>query len=277
MLDADDAAPWAALRAPAESALPDFLMQQRWYPGKDAGRPTVQLLTLLPLTANRFRRAAQAASGCVCPLSFAGLVGILALESHRHRCLVVGEDLGTVPENFRERMAEANVLSYRVLLFEQNRNTGKFISPAEYPSLALAVTGSHDLPTLRGWWTGEDIELKSRLGLFPDAERHRAARGGEKAALLEALRREGLVAIDGQPHFSQIVRAVHAFLARSRSALVMAQLDDLTDEVEQVNAPATSDERPNWRRRYSLTLHELEGSSRLGDIAAIFVGERSPS
>jgi 4-alpha-glucanotransferase len=208
------------------------------------------------------------------------LVGILALESHRHHCLVVGEDLGTVPENFREHMAEANILSYRVLLFEQNDKTGEFIPPGEYPSLALAVTGSHDLPTLRGWWAGEDIDLKARLGLFPEAgeaERQHAARRREQAALLEALRREGLLPADGQPHFSAIVRAVHAFLARSKSALVMAQLDDLTNEIEQVNVPATSDEHPNWRRRHSLTLHELERSGRFADIAAIFIAERSPS
>jgi len=208
------------------------------------------------------------------------LVGILALESHRHRCLVVGEDLGTVPENFRERMAEANILSYRVLLFEQDQKTGEFISPDRYPTLSLAVTGSHDLPTLRGWWAGADIELKQRLGLLPgidEADAQRAARRRDKAALIEALRREGLVPADSEPRFAELVRAVHAFLARSASALVMAQLDDLSDELEQVNVPGSADEHPNWRRRLSLTLPELAVSTRLAEIAAIFAAERSPS
>ena len=98
-------------------------------------------------------------------------IGILALESHRHRCLVVGEDLGTVPEGFRERMAEANILSYRVLFFEQEPETGAFLPPNAYPPLALAVVGSHDLPTLRGWWEGRDLDLKEQLGLFPAAAR----------------------------------------------------------------------------------------------------------
>ena len=106
------------------------------------------------------------------------LLGILALESHRQRCLVVGEDLGTVPEGFRERMTAANILSYRVLFFEQDR--GRRIPSAEaYPPLALAVVGSHDLPTLRGWWQSRDIELKERLGLYPEpgeAARQRHAR-----------------------------------------------------------------------------------------------------
>jgi malto-oligosyltrehalose trehalohydrolase/4-alpha-glucanotransferase len=98
------------------------------------------------------------------------LLGILALESQRHHCLVVGEDLGTVPEGFRERMAAANILSYRVLFFEQDATTGDYSPPGNYPRLALAVVGSHDLPTLHGWWQGRDLDLKADLKLFPRRE-----------------------------------------------------------------------------------------------------------
>jgi malto-oligosyltrehalose trehalohydrolase/4-alpha-glucanotransferase len=206
------------------------------------------------------------------------LVGILALESHRQHCLIVGEDLGTVPEGFRERMASANILSYRVLFFEQDFSTGEFISPRDYPFLALAVVGSHDLPTLRGWWMALDIDLKERLGLFPDAReaaRQRSVRDRDKHELLKALRRERLLEGESEPSFSALVRAVHGFLARTNSALVMAQLDDITDETEPVNVPATSNEHPNWRRRLSLTLDELSGSARLSDLAAIFAAGRS--
>ena len=94
------------------------------------------------------------------------LLGILALESQRHQCLVVGEDLGTVPEGFRDVMSAANVLSYRVLYFEQD-SEGCFLPPDAYPRLAVAVVGSHDLPTLRGWWEGRDLDLKQSLDLFP--------------------------------------------------------------------------------------------------------------
>ena len=113
------------------------------------------------------------------------LVGILALESHRHQCLVVGEDLGTVPVGFRERMAEANILSYRVLYFEQEPKTSAFLPPSAYPTPAVAVIGSHDLPTLRGWWEGRDLDLKERLGLFPqpgEAARQRQARERDQTA-----------------------------------------------------------------------------------------------
>jgi 4-alpha-glucanotransferase len=103
------------------------------------------------------------------------LVGILALESQRCQGLVVGEDLGTVPEGFRERMAIANVLSYRVLFFEKHEKA--FSAPDDYPYLALSVAGNHDLPTIRGWWEGSDIDLKECLGLLRTAQRRHAKSG----------------------------------------------------------------------------------------------------
>src|SRR5262249_3256824 len=91
-----------------------------------------------------------------------GLLRVLAEESRRARCLVVGEDLGTVPEGFRERMDAADVLSYRVLLFE--RDGAVFRQAAAYPRKAIACVATHDLPTLAGWWTGGDLVLDRRLG-----------------------------------------------------------------------------------------------------------------
>jgi 4-alpha-glucanotransferase len=186
------------------------------------------------------------------------LVGILALESQRNRCLVVGEDLGTVPEGFRERMAAANILSYRILFFEQEAD-GRFLPPDSYPATAMAVLGSHDLPTLRGWWEGRDIDLKERYGLLPTPEEirwQRDTRDRDKARLLEALRGAGLLE-DGQPDIAALLRAAHAFLARSSSMLAVAQLDDMVDEGDQVNVPSTSWEHPNWRRKLSVPLEEM--------------------
>jgi malto-oligosyltrehalose trehalohydrolase/4-alpha-glucanotransferase len=206
------------------------------------------------------------------------LIGILALESHRQHCLIIGEDLGTVPEGFRERMAESNILSYRVLFFEQEEKTSAFLPPRVYPTLALAVVGSHDLPTFRGWWEGRDLDLKERLGLFLDPEeapRQRQARECDRSQLLRALRHEGLLPPDGDPDIPTLARAAHAFLARTPSVLAMAQIDDLTDEADPVNVPATSDEHPNWRRRLSVTLEELATRPHFIDIAEIFRAERS--
>ncbi len=206
------------------------------------------------------------------------MIGILALESHRHRCLVVGEDLGTVPEGFRERMEDANILSYRVLFFEQDAVSGVFAPSADYPRPALAVTGSHDLPTLRGWWEERDLDLKEHLRLFPrpeEAADQRLARERDRACLVEALRREGLLAPDEPATAASLARAVHGFLARTPCMLAMAQIDDLTDEAEPVNVPTTSDEHPNWRRRLRMTLEQLAASGRFNDIARAFNAERA--
>jgi 4-alpha-glucanotransferase len=206
------------------------------------------------------------------PLS--DLVAILALESHRHRCLVVGEDLGTVPEGFRERMEAANILSYRVLFFEKDDDG--FIPPERYPRLALAVAGSHDLPTLRGWWEDGDLELKRRLGLFPtpdDEQRAVRAREQDHAALHDALSTAG-VSGDGEISADEMLLAGHIFLARTRSALAIAQIDDIMGEADPVNVPTTSDEHPNWRRRLSVTLEDLANHPRFLELARMFEGER---
>ena len=203
------------------------------------------------------------------------LVGILALESQRHRCLVVGEDLGTVPEGFRERMAEARILSYRVLFFE--KDVEGFLPPGRYPALALAVAGSHDLPTLRGWWEASDIALKEGLHLYPGADgaaEARQERARDRKQLLAALRAEGLLPEAGDVEVDALVRAAHSYLGRSRSALAIAQIDDITDEADPVNVPATSDERPNWRRRLSLTLEELGADRRLDALSETLAAGR---
>ena len=188
------------------------------------------------------------------------LIGILALESQRHRCLVVGEDLGTVPDGFREKMAAANILSYRVLFFEQDGKTGEFTMPREYPRLAVAVAGNHDLATLRGWWEARDLDLKASLGLYPSKQEitaQRDRRGRDREAILKAFGSQGVLPRDEEVSVEQFAFAAYEFLAHTGSALVVAQLDDMTGEVDPVNVPGTSDEHPNWRRKYQKTLENL--------------------
>jgi 4-alpha-glucanotransferase len=207
------------------------------------------------------------------------LIGIIALESHRNRCLVVGEDLGTVPEGFRERMMEAGVLSYRVLFLEQDTATGSFLPPDSYPRLAVAVAGSHDLPTTRGWWEGTDITIKERLHLFPDpkgADEARDQRARDRRELVQALRSEGLLPSEGSVHIEQLTDAVHAYLARTNALITVAQIDDITAETDPVNVPATSHEHPNWRRRLSLTIEQLATHPRMRRLTRVLEECREP-
>jgi 4-alpha-glucanotransferase len=204
------------------------------------------------------------------------LVGILALESRRNRCLVVGEDLGTVPDGFRDRMAKANILSYRVLFFEQNSKTGAFRTPDVYPELSVAVASNHDLPTILAWWEGSDISLRERLHLFPDptdADAQRKQRIRDRNQLLRALKQQGLLANDAELSPKELALLVHEYIARSSAFLAMAQVDDITGEIDPVNLPA-SREYPNWRRRLSFTLEQLFEGPELQRTAEMFARER---
>jgi 4-alpha-glucanotransferase len=205
------------------------------------------------------------------------LVGILALESQRQRCLVVGEDLGTVPDGFREKMAAADILSYRVLFFEQDGETGEFTMPVEYPRLSVAVAGNHDLATLRGWWEAGDINLKASLGLYPseyeiNAQRDRRER--DRQAILKAFQSQGVLPRDEEISVEQFAFAAYEFLAHTGSVLVVAQLDDMTGEVDPVNVPGTSQEHPNWRRKYQMTLEDLASDDAPWQIVEILTALR---
>jgi 4-alpha-glucanotransferase len=208
---------------------------------------------------------ASPAQGAYLRFPLDDLVAIAALESHRNRCLIIGEDLGTVPEGFRERMAAENILSTRILYFE--RQDGRFRRPGDYPVCAAVAPSTHDLPTLRGFWLEDDISAKAQLGTFgsPAEEAHaRQARSGDKRMLLQALAEENLLPEGLVPSADQIewtpelAAAVHVYLARTPSALLMIQLEDLADERHQANLPGSTSEHPNWRRRLVRTLSDLE-------------------
>jgi glycogen operon protein len=180
------------------------------------------------------------------------LLAQVALESHRAHCVVIGEDLGTVPEGFRAKLETANILSYRVLWFER---WAENFAPAEaYPPKAVACAATHDLPTLAGWWQGADIAEKAALGLISpglaadDMQRRR----DDRRRLLETLAAEGLAptSVDfDAPLSPAMLDAIHAFLQKTPAILAMVQIDDLMGETRGVNLPGTDRERPNWRRK----------------------------
>ena len=211
------------------------------------------------------------------------LLSIAALESHRNRCVVIGEDLGTVPDGFRERMANANVLSCRILYFEVEHD--RFRRPAELPRLAAVSAATHDLATLHGYWLADDITAKTQLGIITTIDDERQARidrARDKRLLLQALADEGLlphgidVADSEQIAWTpQLASAVHAYLARSQCLLLIVQLDDLTDERQQANLPGSTTEFPNWRRRLNRPLEELIADNNLKAAMIMIADERN--
>lgn len=213
---------------------------------------------------------------------FEDLLRIVALESRRHRCLIVGEDLGTVPEGFRPRMHVAGGLSCRVLMFERDQDGG-FLPAETYPDAALVSFSTHDLPTLAGFWAGRDVDWRYDLGFY-DTEasyrRDKDIRTAECHRLLDLLIHAGLLDPhvrpdpDLPPLSVEIAVAVHRFLARTPSRLVMIQAEDAAGEVEQPNLPgATSDSHPNWRRKLRLPLEKFFGDLQVKLIADCVRGE----
>jgi glycogen debranching enzyme GlgX/4-alpha-glucanotransferase len=173
-------------------------------------------------------------------------IAITAIESRRAKCTIVGEDLGTVPEGLRERLAAARILSCRVLWFEKDGEA--FCAPERYPALSVSSLSSHDLPTFVGWTLGRDIEIDRQTGRLDasGAEARLAERGREAQHLRDALRSEGLQSGDS---VVDLMADAHAFAARTPSALMTVQADDLWEETEPLNVPGTDRERANWRRR----------------------------
>jgi 4-alpha-glucanotransferase len=187
---------------------------------------------------------------------------ILALESSRASCLVVGEDLGVVPDEMRRAMPEFGLYHYKVLLFEQF--DGRFRTPAEYVRRALATVTTHDMPTLKSYWEGLDIELRRSLNLYPSPEIEREvaeARSRDRHALLAALKEQNLLPwhdfSDQHPFSPELAQALHLYLARSAAILAAVQMEDLLGMVEPVNIPGTHTEYPNWQRKVSQNLEEV--------------------
>ncbi|MFM9425042.1 (1-_4)-alpha-D-glucan 1-alpha-D-glucosylmutase [Variovorax sp. GrIS 2.14] len=204
------------------------------------------------------------------------MMAIVALESQRNHCMVVGEDLGTVADEMRAALSRSEVHSYRLLYFERWPN-GDFKAPAEYPRHALVAVSTHDLATLAGWWSSHDLRLRWQLGLFPDEqtfEKQLLDRAQERVRLLLAVQHAGLLtgeqvaeATGSQTLPSLAVQAVHLYLAMAPSALMLVQLEDALGSVEQANLPGTTDQQPNWRRKLPIDLDAVGAD---GDARKLF-------
>lgn len=205
------------------------------------------------------------------------LFRLVALESVRNQCLIIGEDLGTVPDGFRERMDRMALFAYRVMVFEKT-GPDRFKAPEEFQDQALSIFATHDLPSLRGWWNGIDIDSRERLDLYPRpgmAVQERVARATDRAALVAALAGQGLLEggfpVDGELTDEQVLAladAAHLYLARAKSRLMMVQLEDVLGLNLQMNLPGTVNQHPNWRRRFSGEVQTVLDDFRLVRMSA---------
>ena len=204
------------------------------------------------------------------------LLGILALESHRAGGLVVGEDLGTVEPGVRERLAAEDVLSYRLAWFEQSPDGSGRRRAADYPRLAVAAVTTHDLPTVAGFLSGADLAHLEEIGvLSPERAAEAAERQREEAAsLLGLLVAEGVLDPEGDRSVPTVLRALHAFLARTPSMLVAATLEDAVEATERPNVPGTLAERPNWSLPLPVLLDDLPGDPRVRRLAEVLAAVR---
>jgi 4-alpha-glucanotransferase len=176
------------------------------------------------------------------------LLGLTALESQRHRTILIAEDLGTVPAGFRERLARAHMLGMRVLWFERD-SKGNFLPPHAWDPNAAALSTTHDLATLAGWWSGSDIRWRRKLGLEPDVKKAKQDRARDRDRLWRTLKKSGCATGAAPASRDRFVDAAFKEIAATPCPLKLLPIEDFLGEKEQPNIPGTIDEHPNWRRR----------------------------
>lgn len=199
------------------------------------------------------------------------LTAILCLESNRSKCLLIGEDLGTVPEGFREYMAEHGLLSYKVF-FRQKEKDGSFIEPKKYMYMSLAQSSTHDQATSCGFWSNEDIEVFKSCGLYVNYEQYQSnllGRRKDRENMIRAFEKEGILSEEMRKEMEKsaatgeiipegIEEAVNAYGARTNSALYLVRLCDIYAQKKLDNAPGTIDEYANWRLKLSHTIERIK-------------------
>ncbi|HSP56740.1 MAG TPA: 4-alpha-glucanotransferase [Halomonas sp.] len=212
---------------------------------------------------------------------FKDMLRLIALESWRHRGIVIGEDLGTVASGFREALASRGMLGMQVLWFEQDEQ-GDFQGAAAWTDDAMATSSTHDLPTIAGWWAGRDIEWRSRLGLLAvdqsaetEAQARRVARASLSATIGLTHPQRGPATLEAADFpISRVLDACVRHLGRTPAPLLLLPVEDALGLEEQANLPATLDEHPNWRRRWSASTEELLDSPEVAERLAALAKAR---
>ncbi|MEM9100758.1 MAG: 4-alpha-glucanotransferase [Pseudomonadota bacterium] len=183
------------------------------------------------------------------------LIAVLALESQRNECLIIGEDLGVVPQEFRATMETANIFSYRVGLFETDDN-GQLTSPDDWISKALAILTTHDLPTLKGFFNAWDLNYKKENQLFL-SESDEIQSFNERHVAIQMLCKTLNINLHNEHEFQKLTLLLHEYLASTQSLIMAINPEDVIGEEKSVNIPGTFQEYQNWQRKLHLTVNEI--------------------
>ena len=188
------------------------------------------------------------------------MLRLIRLESLRNHSVVLGEDLGTLPEGFQGRISRAGILGMRVLWFERAQDQG-FTAPATWDHGAVAMTSTHDLATVAGWWSGHDTAWRHKVGAIEDAgiPGELAERERDRQLLWSTMQASGS-ATGPAPPSDQPSSAVDAAVQHVGGAacdLAIIPMEDMLGLEDQPNLPGTLDEHPNWCRRLPGMADEL--------------------
>lgn len=220
------------------------------------------------------KTAADASGGAYLYYPIMDLLGILALESQRNAAVVIGEDLGTVPEGIRELLADYGVYSYRVFFFETAADGG-YLSPAHYPAQAMTTLTTHDLPTLIGFWHCDDLRLGKELGLYKNEiqlQQLYGQRHANKQRILDSLHGHQVLPPDYSRSSEHLAMdqtlnfAMQRHLAATSSQLLCLQLEDALEMSQPVNIPGTSSEYPNWRRKLTQNIEQWQHNAQIRQL-----------
>ncbi|MFT5812658.1 MAG: 4-alpha-glucanotransferase [Psychroserpens sp.] len=203
------------------------------------------------------------------------ILRVIALESRRNHCVVIGEDLGNVPEGFSETIQNAGLLSFKVLFFER-WESGLFKRPDNFPTQSIVTVATHDTPTLAGWWQGRDLQWRQQLNLYPNDEAGHAdrnARASERKNLIAALNDLQVIDMSKAPQLApalmntELSIGVQKYLAASPSHIQLIPLEDALEIPEQVNIPGTIDQHPNWLQKLPVSLEDFSQTPSVMAIA----------
>lgn len=215
------------------------------------------------------------------------MLGLLALESWRHKCVIVGESIGNVPDGFLDKLKAHQIYSISVLWSERwNGGYGDFKMPCAYQPDAFVSVGTHDMPPLKMWWFGYEIELMHQLKMLQDDERIASykRREADRKMLLAAMDFNGVWPCDkcrkgdylyGEGYPEGLEEATHKLLAQSCSKVALIQLEDVFQSDKLQNLPGTDrDKYPNWHHRLPIDLEDMEQSEAYHRHVKIFNTER---